>query len=208
MTLQQILEAMLIPCFCENRGAEIACAPSFDAELRRDGDQIFVWIRQALSEWIVAASHEGGLILSDHVDNVLHEAMHALCGPESVEDEGPLMAVQWHVMHELTPNEFKAARRGFASYGHVWDDGDTEDVDMLMSRSSEIGNTDEFLKTKTWQDLVEQAISQDFLARRNGRIEVVWGHGVHAQWLDSCVQTDDERQLKQSRMRMRSLLQP
>lgn len=169
MTLEQILAALRIPWTTANRGKEIATAPSFDAELRRDRDKIFVWVYRNLRSWPLRNS--AGRI-SDYIDNVLHEAMHAFVGPSSTDDEGVLMAVQWQVMQELQGDEFASARKGFARYGHVW----SADV------GDEIGDTDEFLETATWKVLVEEAIGAGFLVRRDERLHVVWGLGADPQW--------------------------
>lgn len=99
-----------------------------------------------------------------HVDDILHEALHLVAGPRSLDKEDGLMAFQWAVMAELDPDEYVNARKTFGIYN--------------LGRGREVGETDSFLQLKTWATMVAEA-------RRLGLLvgeRPVWGLGEHPDW--------------------------
>jgi len=86
---------------------------------------------------------EPALKLED-VGDVLHEAAHAVLGPETLRDELGLMAYEYAAAkHLLQRDAFVAWRRAFADYGLDWTDGDGE-------LHSEVRLGDEVFSSEEW----------------------------------------------------------
>jgi hypothetical protein len=88
----------------------------------------------------------------DRTDLVLHELMHALVGPDSLQEELVLMAVQWSYMRRLPEPERSEARDVFSTYYLSY---------------KEIGPSDVFRRLPSWKKSVRSAINLGLL-HRNG----------------------------------------
>jgi len=90
---------------------------------------------------------------ADVDEEVLHEACHLLCGPESVENEGDLMVFQWAVIQLLDPEPFRRCRDAFATY--TWD---------FATRCADVGNDDAMLLADPeWQEIYQALILKGWL---------------------------------------------
>ena len=116
----------------------LGASPSDDASLRFDGEAAVVLVHRPHS-WEAA----------------LHEAIHAMMGPASLEDEHALMAVEYAVCSLLGEPWLPEWRDSFASYGLPWElDGVTHYV---------LGPTDAFTRSTAWARCVAEAEALGFL---------------------------------------------
>ncbi len=140
----------------------LGSSPSDDASLRFDGEAAVVLVHDPLS-WEAA----------------MHEAIHAMMGPASLDDEHALMAVEYAVCSELCEPWLSEWRESFARYGLSWE---IEGVSFyVLGRAANLpplGSTDVFTRSTAWARCVAEAEALGFL--HDGR--VVWGLGSSPAW--------------------------
>ena len=100
-------------------------------------------IRAAVKEWPSA--------LDNIVEDIFHEMMHAVCGPECLKDEGSLMPVQWELMKLLDDQEYVQCRENFAHYS---------------MEGGDVGRDDNFIHGRAWLQLSYEAKAQSLLTMK------------------------------------------
>lgn len=135
------------------------------------GDACLAWDLDSDRPVVFVHRPSGRAWSGDVIDEILHEAAHAICGPDSLKDESALMVLQWAVMENLQGDEYLQARRTFSMYS-LDDDGGIYDV----------GDSDEFLHSKIWKEMTIDALCNGIVADRRGEIVPVWGLGPSKKW--------------------------
>lgn len=176
MDTRSILEALGVPLVtvpkrCDHNriddlyGPEVDCSPDTAAELRWvDGGPKVCW-NPHFGSW------------ANSIDGILHEALHAVVGPHSLEDEELLMAYQAEIIACCTvPKEHQLLRTSFANYGFPWR------APKKRSLERDIGLDDIVFESRAWKQLLKRACEAGLLVRRRGRLAPVFGLGVHPSW--------------------------
>jgi hypothetical protein len=156
MTLVQILECLGVPL--------VFGEPPTTSKPFGDPDVCFAGIHTvdgSVAVWSERTPHQWGAF---DIDAVLHEAIHAVVGVPSFEDEGSAIVLQWLLIQELDEDERRWAREEFGNYALL---------------SGDVGDDDSFLDTQDWQLLVADAVEQGLVVRRGSDLLPVWGFGIH-----------------------------
>lgn len=166
------IDVVVIPASCDpNRvddlyGPEIDCSPDNAAELR--------WV--AGKPTVCCHRHycrrdEGP------ADSILHEALHAVVGPDSIKNEEVLMGYQAVLIACCTvPEEHALLRGAFASYGFSWRHPRTK------VRETNVGFDDVVFESRAWRMIRRRVVEAGLLVRRRGAYEAVFGLGPHPAW--------------------------
>jgi hypothetical protein len=142
----------LLPSNC----VQIGSAPTWAAWLSTVGNEVAVLCTPgelAADVWMV----------------IIHEALHAVLGPETLETEWPMMPVEWAVAQELGPEWVRPFRQHFADFGFIWT------APRGRYRDS-FGHSDEVLGSAEWADACGAAEARGWLDA-HGR--PTWGSGPH-----------------------------
>lgn len=167
ITFNQLMGALGVPLVhvLEHKKKDIGHSPTSDAFLCLIKDKICVYYRKL------------GL---KYIDPILHEACHAIVGPDSLNDEGTLMIYQWFLFRELYGEEYIACRKDWGYYQVLYDDDKYDNNNFPWCE--EIGPTNIFLRQKSWLEDLEKALDQGLVIRKRGIINPVFGLGVHPGW--------------------------
>ena len=106
---------------------------------------------------------------SGSIANVLHEAIHIVLGPDSLNDERVLMAYQYALICCVDGPKREVLRKEFA--------------DFNMDNYSEIGTDDAIFQTEDWLSGVEDpGLDAGVVVKRRGKVVPVFGLGPHPDW--------------------------
>jgi hypothetical protein len=162
MTLVQILDCLGVPL--------VFGEPPLAAKPLGDPDASFAGVHEmdgVVGVWSERTPAHWGAF---DIDGVLHEAVHAVAGTSSFEDEGGAVVLQWLLIQEMDPEEQRWAREEFGNYALL---------------SGDIGDDNDFLSTEEWRLLVTQAVDQGLVVRRGSDLHPVWGLGIHPSFANS-----------------------
>jgi hypothetical protein len=123
-------------------------------------------------EGSVRVAVDASCILPRHAEPILHEVLHVLLGPSSLEDETLLLpAMAWIVQHHAKAVVKRAMRKDIADYYFFWmtDEG---------ACHTSISSSDKVFASGEWCALVDEAKDAGIL-RPDGSLAL---RGPHPNW--------------------------
>lgn len=148
------------------RGASVGESTCASSELRWYKGRIVVDWYPRISRWECAFT------------NVLHECIHAVLGPDSLQDgESALMAMTEALIRCVTnEDEAMRLRKDFSVYGFEWHDDEHED-------EGEIGMDGACFQSEEWkEDVLVAGLEAGVVQYRRGVVVPVFGLGPHEAW--------------------------
>jgi hypothetical protein len=146
---------------------EIGESPDSAAEIRLVENEPVVWWLSCMRSW------------EDTFADVLHEVLHVVAGPDTLGDDGPVMAIQAELLSLLDdPTERATARANLADFYFSWMDPDTG------MGINEVSDNDAVFLSPEWEGMRRDAEAAGLLVQRGGQWVPVFGGGVHPSWKD------------------------
>ena len=168
MRITELFEAMDVPhlpmFLAEDRMAPLGQAPSSIAQL--------CWHPRRQKVLVVHRVRKG-------IPEALHEAVHAVVGPRSFNnDMTGMIAYEWLMMNELNEEDFAVCREAFADYPFIWYHPETG------KRHNTIGHDGAVFMSNEWDIECQIGAVLGFVAWSEAQLDwvPVFGHGVSDEW--------------------------
>lgn len=145
-------------------GPELGCSPDIGVELRWIDNSPTVCWNPRFGDW------------AKSLESVLHEALHAVVGPSSLDDELTLMAYQAALISCCSGAEYSSLRESFSCYMIDWQHPETGED------NNDVGSDDVVFESRAWQEAREAAVEAGLLVVRHRRHVPVFGLGPHPEW--------------------------